>query len=162
MSEIKHGAVTVTIPDELAPPPEAGSLTPEEVRRIPKAPRGIGLICATAADALEKAGGRLAAPADVSPSSLRASGQRAEDVDQILADLDVVTNKLKQANILFDADAWEQVRKLHDQVKAQGKHDPELLVMFGGLLDVFARGPRQPAAVPPAPTGPQPAPAVAR
>jgi len=35
--------VTVTIADEFAPPP--GNLGPDEVRRIAKAPRGIGLIC---------------------------------------------------------------------------------------------------------------------
>jgi hypothetical protein len=55
-------------------------------------------------------------------------------------------------NLLFDADAWEQIRKMNDQVKAQGKHDPELMVMFKPLLDFFARGPRAsaPAAQAPA------------
>jgi hypothetical protein len=68
----------------------------------------------------------------------------------VVLDLEVVLNKLKQANLLFDAEAWEQIRKSNDQVKAQGKHDPEILVMFKPLLDFFARGPK-PVAPAPAP-----------
>jgi len=152
MTDIRHGTVTVSIADELAPPPEAGNLGPDEVRRIAKAPRGIGLICDATADAMEKAGAKFTAPGGVSPASLRALGKGAEGTDQVILDLDVVLNKFKQANLLFDAEAWEQVRKMNDQVKAQGKHDPEFTVMFKPLLDFFARGPRAPAPVPsPAP-----------
>jgi len=42
---------------------------------------------------------------------------------------------------------------MNDQVKVQGKHDPEILVMFKPLLDFFARGPRPSAPV--SPTQPQ-------
>jgi hypothetical protein len=101
--------VTVAIADELAPPAEAGNLGPDEVRRIAKAPRGIGLICDGTADAMEKSGARIAPPAGVTPASLRAMGKRAEGIDQVILDLDVVLNKLKQANLLFDAEAWELV-----------------------------------------------------
>jgi hypothetical protein len=118
------------------------------VLRIPKAPRGIGLICDTTADALEKAGAKFTAPAGVTPESLRAAGARAEGIDQVILDLEVVMNTLKQGNLLMDAAAWEQVRKMNDQVKSQGKHDAELLVIFKPLLDFFAKGPR--------PTGPTP------
>jgi hypothetical protein len=76
------------------------------------------------------------------------AGGRAEGIDQVLTDLEVVMSKLRQANLLFDAAAWEQIRKMNDQVKAQGKHDPELLVMFKPLLEFFARGPREPAPAP--------------
>lgn len=152
MVDIRHGTVTVSIPDELAPPPEAGSLGPDEVRRIAKAPRGMGLICDTTADAVEKSGTKFAPPAGVTAASLRAMGKRAEGMDQVLLDLDVVMNKLKQANLLVDAEAWEQIRKINDQVKAQGKHAPEVLVMFKPVLDFFARGPRPSAQAPsPAP-----------
>lgn len=105
-----------------------------------------------AADAMEKAGAQFSPPPGVTPASLRDSGNRADSIDQVILDLEVVANKLKQANLIFDADAWEQVRKMNDQVKAQGKHDPELLVMFKPLLDFFARGPRPPAP-PVAPAG---------
>ena len=145
VAEIKHGSVAVTIPDELAPPEEAGNLAPEDVRRIPKAPRGLGLVCEATADALEKAGTSFTPPSEVTPASLRHMGSRAEGIDQVILDLEVVFNRLKQANLLFDAAAWEQIRKMNDQVKAQGKHDPELLVKFKPLLDFFARGPRSPA-----------------
>lgn len=57
----------------------------------------------------------------------------------MILDLDVVLNKLKQADLLFAAEAWEQVRKINDQVKAQGKHDSEVMVMFKPVLDFFAR-----------------------
>jgi len=72
----------------------------------------------------------------VTPASLRTLGKRAEEIDQVILDLEVVMNKLKQANLLFDAEAWEQIRKLNDQVKAQGKHDPEVMVMFKPVLDL--------------------------
>jgi len=93
-------------------------------------------------DALEKSGAKFTPPPGVSAASLRATGKRAEGIDQMILDVEVIMNKLKQANLLFDADAWEQIRKTNDQIKAQGKHDPELLVMFKPLLDYFARGPR--------------------
>lgn len=149
MAEIQHGTVRVSIPDELPLPAQAGNLSPEEVRRIAKAPRGLGLACDAAADALVKSGGRFAAPAGVNAASLQTSGRRAEGIDQVILDLDVVLNKLKQANLLFDAEAWEQLRKLNDQVKVQGKHDPEVMVMFKPVLDFFARV--RPTASAPAP-----------
>lgn len=148
MADVQHGTVTVKIADEFAPPPEAGNLGPEEVRRIAKAPRGIGLICDAAADAVEKAGTRFSPPSGVTPASLRTAGKRAEGIDQVILDLEVVLNRLKQANLLFDAEAWEEIRKMNDQVKAQGKHDPEILVMFKPVLDFFVRGPRTSSPVP--------------
>jgi hypothetical protein len=84
----------------------------------------------------------------VTAATLRALGKRAEGIDQVILDLDVVLNRLKQANLLFDAEAWEQIRKTNDQVKVLGKHDPEVLVMFKPLLDFFARGPRTSAPAP--------------
>lgn len=139
MPELQHGTVSVSIPDEFALPAAAGAMSPDEVRRIPKAPRGIGLVCDAAADALEKSGSKFIAPAGVTPASLRAKGKRAEGIDQVILDLEVVLNKLKQANLLFDADAYDEIRKTNDQVKVQGKRDPEVLVMFKPVVDFFAR-----------------------
>ena len=87
---IQHGTVTVSIADVFAPPAQAGNLGPEEVRRIAKAPRRIGLVCDAAADALDKSGTTFAAPAGVTPASLRTLGKRAEGIDQVFLDLDVV------------------------------------------------------------------------
>lgn len=148
MAEIKHGTVSVTIHDTLAPPDRAGKMSPDEVARTPKPPRGLGLACDNAADAMGKAGAKFAAPAGVSPETLIAAAKRADGIDQVILDLEVVLATLKQANLLFDAEAWEQIRKVNDQVKAQAKHNPELLVMFKSVLDFFARGPRGGAPAP--------------
>jgi hypothetical protein len=148
MGKIKHGHISVTIPDELDPPDKAGKMTPEEVSRIPKAPRGLGLACEKAADAIKKAGKKFAPPPGVTPEGIVTAGNRAEDIDLVINDMEVVLQTAKQANLLFDADAYEQLRKVNDQVKVQGKHDPELLMIFKDVIDYFARGPRGPKAPP--------------
>lgn len=154
MAEIKFGSVTVTIPDDLQPPEKAGKMSPDEVASIPKAPKGLGLACEYAADAAEKAGDRFVMPKGVTPTTLRSSGGRSERVDSVLADMWVVIETLKQANLLFDADAWEQLRKMNDQVKAQGKHDAELLTIFEQLLKYMAsKRPGTAAGTPPTPVG---------
>jgi hypothetical protein len=156
MAEVKHGTVSVTVADALAPPPKAGNLSAEEVKRLPKARRGIGLACEQTADAIEKLGPKFTLPAGVTAASLRTMGSRAEDIDQVITDLEVVLATLKQANLMFDAEAWEQIRKVNDQVKAQAKHDPELLAPFKALVDYFARGHHAQVAAP-APAVPAPA-----
>src|SRR5262249_11675223 len=135
MADIKHGTVTITIPDDLAPPREAGRLTRAEVARIPRAPHGVGLACEQAADAMEKAGDAFVAPVGVTPVLLRVAGHNAEAYDQVLVDVDVVRATLCQASLLMHQRAWEFVRKVNDQVKAQGKHAPELLAMFQQLRE---------------------------
>ncbi len=142
--EIEHGTVRVLFDDFLKPPEQAGKLSPAEVARIPKTPRGIGLVCYQAADVIEKGGAKFTPPRDVTPQSLRDAGRRAEEIDTVIVDLEVVLGILKQGNLLFDAGAWEQIRKVNDQVKVQMKHDPEIASMFKPVLDFFAKGPRQP------------------
>ncbi|MDI3290375.1 hypothetical protein [Polyangium sp. 15x6] len=143
MAEIKHGTVTVTIPDELAPPPNAGKLSADEVRRLPKPPRGIGLVGTHTADAIKKAGDKLTLPKGVTAEGLLASCGRADGIDQVIIDLEVVLTTLKQANLLFDAEAWEQLRKVNGQLKEQMKYNPELGPIFRVLIDFLSRGPRQ-------------------
>lgn len=142
MAIVQHGSIKIEIPDHLTPPEKAGKLSPDEVKRIPRARRGIGLICNQAADTIEKAGASFSPPPGVSPSSLREAGRKAEEIDQFILDLEIVGQILRQANLLFDADAWEQIRKMNDQVKAQAKHDPALSTLFKQLLDFFALGAR--------------------
>ncbi len=148
MATIHHGSITLTIPDDLLPPERAGKLSAEEVSRIPKAPRGIGLICERTADAIRKAGDKFTLPAGITAESIQAAGQRAESIDQVILDVEVILNTLKQANLLFDADAYSQIRQANDQVKAQAKHAPELAMIFKHLLDFFTRGPRVPKTQP--------------
>jgi len=143
MAEVKHGTVSVTIPDSLTPPDRAGKLTPDEVKRLPKPPRGIGLVGAHTADAIDKAGDKLTLPKDIAAELLRAACERADNIDQVIVDLEVVLGILKQANLLFDAEAWELLRKVNGQVKEQGKFNPELLSIFRVLLDFLSRGPRK-------------------
>ena len=83
-------------------------------------------------------------PAGVTSEGLVAAGEKAEGIDLVINDLEIVLQRLKQANLLFDADAYEQVRKVNDQIKAQGKHDPELLALFKDVIDFFARTPKVP------------------
>jgi ABC-type transporter Mla subunit MlaD len=143
MAEVKYGTVSVTIDDFLAPPDQAGKLSPAELARIARPPRGIGLACDQAADAIDKAGASFSAPKDVTAASLREAGPRADGIDLVIADLEVVLGILKQANALFDGTAYEQIRKVNDQVKAQGKHQPEIEKMFESVLAYFAKGPRK-------------------
>lgn len=150
MAQINHGEVSVTIPDELPIPAEAGKLTNDQVLLLPKPPRGIGVATADAADAMRKAGSKFVSPADVTPDELETAGQYAEDIDHVIASLEVVMTTLKQANFLLDSRAWELLRKVNDQVNAQGKTNPEVLTMFAPLtryMKRFGRAqPRRPAA----------------
>lgn len=148
MAEIKHGTVTLTVADHLAPPQSAGQLTKEEVARLPRAPRGVGLACAQAADALEKAGPAFTVPSAISKDALLSAAARADGIDQVIVDVEVILTRLKQANLMFDAEAWSLLRQLNDQVKAQGKHNPELLNIFDPIVRFFAKGPRPGAGEP--------------
>jgi hypothetical protein len=138
MAEERHGTVAVIFADHLAPPPEAGRLDLQQLRSIPKPRRGVGLACQHAAYAMDQAGTQFVRPATVTPDSLRQAGRRAEEIDQVILDLEVVLAKLRQANLLFDAEAFEQLRQVNDQVKAQAKYDPQLVTMFQPVLDYFA------------------------
>lgn len=145
---ITHGSVTITIASHLAPPEKAGKLSPEEVQRIPNPPHGIGLVCHQTAEAIEKAGSKFMLPEGVTAGVLRESGQRAEDIDGVIVDLEVILATLKQANLLFDAGAWSVLRKVNDQVKPQAKGNPELLAIFKQLVEFLAKGQRRRKAEP--------------
>ena len=142
MAEIKHGTISVQLPDHLTPPAQAGKLSAKEVKQLPKPRRGVGQLCIKAADAIERVGDAFTPPTGVTPQSLREAGGRADDIDQILVDLKVILARLQQANLLFDAEAWRQVRQVNDQIRAQAKHDPALTVAFQQVLAGFARSSR--------------------
>lgn len=156
---VKFGSVVVTVPEHLVPPEEAGSLSPTELSRIPKAPRAVGALCEIAADAMDRAGKSFQPPPGVTADGLRKAGARADGCDLIIHDLEVVLNRFRQANVMGDADAYKLVRQVNDQVKAQGKHSPELHRIFDRLVQSFAdlRGHKEPATPTPAPT-PEPTP----
>ena len=139
---VTHGSVTLTVPEHVKPPENAANLSAEEVKRIAKVPLGIGLACAQAADAGEKAGDKFTWPGGVTPSSLRSNGRRAEDVDGVIHDIEVILATVKKSNLIFDAIAWDQLRAVNDQVKAQSKRNPELLAIFSQLIDYLSKGPK--------------------
>lgn len=139
MTDIKHGTVTVTVPDSLALPEKAGKLTPDEILRLPKARRGLGLVGQHVAAAMSKLGAAFIAPAGVTAESVLAKCERAEQIDQVITDNDVVQTRLKQGNLMMDADAWEDLLKINDQVKAQAKHDPEIAKAFEFLREYMKR-----------------------
>jgi hypothetical protein len=139
MAIVAHGTVSVSIADDLTPPEKAGNLSADEVLRLPKAPRGLGLAGAHTADAITKAGAKFTLPAEITAAKVQLACQKAEDIDQVIIDLEVVLTILKQTNLLFDAEAWEMLRRVNDQVKAQMKYAPELEGIFRTLLDFKAR-----------------------
>ena len=141
---LTHGTVAVVIPEHLAVPKEAGHLSPAEVKRIARAPHGIGLIADQVADVAAKMGDGFDLPRGVTPETLRAKGKRAEDIDNVILDVEVILEQLKQANLLFDADAWAELRKVNDQVKAQGKHNKQVLAAFAPLVEFMSKGPKAP------------------
>lgn len=142
MSELRHGRVIVSIPESIALPTAAGTLSDDEVRAIPKARLGLGQACADVADSWADVPSFIVP--GVTPEDLRAKGESAESIDAVVASMEVMLNKLRQGNLLLDADAWEALRKVNDQVKAQGKHNPEILRIFKRLIDFMSN--RAPAA----------------
>jgi hypothetical protein len=150
---VKYGTVSITVPDYLVPPEEAGTLSPVEVSRIPRAPRAVGTLCDLAADGIERAGKAFQAPAGVTADSLRKAGERADGMDQVIQDIEVLLNRYKQGNLLVDSAAYAIVRQVNDQIKVQAKQNPELNQFFAQLLQAMVklRGTREEHAPAPAP-----------
>jgi hypothetical protein len=136
-NQIVAGTVFVQLPPHLSLPEEAGTLSPDQMNRLPKARHGIGLACEQAATAMEKAS--ITVP-EVTPDELRRAGMAAEAWDDVLADLQVVVEKARQANLLHDADAHDQLRRVWAVVSAQGKFDHGLLERFAAVGSYFGRG----------------------
>lgn len=147
-----HGTAAISFSADLALDDRAGNMTPAEVQRIAKPPLGIGLVCDKTAAAMEKdaaAGGSFTPPKDVTAANLREAGRQAEEIDLVIRDLEVLLAKVKQGNLIKDADAWDKLRAVNDQVKTQAKRNPQLLTVFADLIEYMARGPRTAKSAPP-------------
>jgi hypothetical protein len=129
MAEISFGPISVTIPDSITIPEQAGNLSPLEVRRMPRARRGLGTACEDTASIMRNLGDSFSVPG-VTADSLESAGQMAEEIDRVIDAVEVVLARLKQANLLIDADAWEQLRKVNDVVNALNKTNPALGLEF--------------------------------
>ena len=137
MAELKHGTVTILLPEGVEMPPNAGNLSLSDKRRLPKARKGLGFACNMTAAELEKSDNKLAVPG-IDPTSLREAGNLGEKMDEIIEDLEVALETLKQANLLRDADAFNMLRKINDQVRSQSKFEPSIATRFASVTEYFS------------------------
>ena len=138
MTEMKQGNVTISIPDSIEIPDKAGEMSPEEVRRLPKARHGIGLTSGATAEAMDKDPERLA-PHGVDKVRLAKLGEMAENIDNVIVDVEAITVRLKQANLLIDAEAHEELRKVLAFVRSQEKFDARILDLVPQLITYFSK-----------------------
>ena len=140
MKEVKHGAVSVVLPKSVSLSERAGKMSKKEVSRLLKAPHGMRLAEEHAARELEILGASFIAPMGVTPESLRESGA-AESfaLESVIQDLLFLLLQLKQGKLVIDHARHLQLRKLKDEVRAQAKYNPELLLMFAPLLALFEK-----------------------
>jgi hypothetical protein len=90
-----------------------------------------------AAAELEKSDNKLAVPG-VDAESLRKAGNLADKMDEFIEDVEVSLETLKQANLIDDAEAFNMLRKVNDQVKSQSKFDPSIATRFTAVTEYFA------------------------
>ena len=137
MATITEGNVSVVVPEHISIPVEAGTLSKDQVRRLIKARRGVGLACGATAQAMRTYPDRLAV-AGVSPDALDAAGRSAEDIDLVITNLEIVLTTLKQANLLLDAQAHELARRVLATVRATEKFDETVVDLVPQLIAYFA------------------------
>jgi hypothetical protein len=141
MAEIKVGTVTIVLPAGMVLDPRAGKLKPEDKKALPKARKGIGLACEQTSVAMEKSGDALPVP-EVTAEGIRIAGKLAEDFDQVIEDVEVVLETLKQGNLLADAAAYTMLRKVNGQVKTRSQFDHSLRDRFQAVITYFAASPK--------------------
>ncbi len=137
MTTMTQGTVTVTLPDTLEIPEKAGSMSRQEMQRVPKARHGVGAVCEATADAMLKNPDRLA-PFNVDPARLASQGRMSEEIDNVVVDTEVILVKMKQAGTLIDAAAHEELRKVLAFVRGQEKFDPRVVDLVPHLIEYFS------------------------
>ena len=141
MTEVNVGTVTIILPEGMTLDERAGKLSSDDKRALPKARKGVGLACDQTAAALEKSDGALPVPG-VTAETLRAAGELAENIDQVIEDMTVALEIIKQGNLIADAEAFTQLRKVNQQVKAQSQFDPSLAERFQAVTTYFSSSKR--------------------
>lgn len=136
MPQIQHGHVTVTIGDGIEMPAKAGQLSPIEMQRMGKPRKGVELVCQVVADVVERHGDRLSVPG-VDAAGLREAARRSGALDPVITDLEALLVVVKQANLLFDVEAHEQLRRVLAAVRAQEKFDPRITDLVPDLVAYF-------------------------
>jgi hypothetical protein len=137
MSELKQGTVTVALPQAVTIPPEAGSLSRKDLRRMPMVRRGLGSACGHAASEMEKANGSFFVPG-VDGETLRKQGEQVDTIKDVIRDVEVALIVLKQAETIIDTKTYEMLRRVRAQVKAQAAFDPSLNERFASVIDYFS------------------------
>ena len=136
MTTLVQGCVTVTVPEGITIPVEAGTLSDKQMSEMFPARYGVSLVCAATADAMRKNPARLAVP-QVDADVLQALGQQASHLKQIATDVDVVIVKLRQAIRLLDHSAHTELRKVLAAVRALENFDPTLTDLVPDLVRYF-------------------------
>jgi hypothetical protein len=140
MKELKHGAVSVVLPENVELSLRAGKMSKREVSRLLKAPVGMRYAAEHSALALTQAGESFAAPVGITPELLKAfCNGESEVLERIIVDLLHLLLKFKQGKLLVDAKLHHVLRQLKDSVRAQAKYTPQLLLMFAPLLALFEK-----------------------
>jgi hypothetical protein len=138
MSQLKQGSVVITLPTHIEVLPDAGKMTPEQVKAIEKPRRGIGLACEQTAAAMQKDPTRLYVPG-VTPEQLANYGQQAEDIDAVIIDVEVLLAVLRQNNLLLDARAQRALRQVLSYVRSLEKFDPKIAERVPHLIGYFSK-----------------------
>ena len=138
MAELREGSVSVTLPDSLSIPEKAGKLSKTEVKRIPKARKGLGLACQATAKAMTTNPTRLNVNG-VTPEALTAAGEAADGIDSHVTDAENITLTLKQANLILDAAAHTFLRRVLAHVRNEEKlGDPHIADLVPTLIEYFS------------------------
>jgi hypothetical protein len=139
MNEIRHGSITINLPDDVELSEKAEQLEQVAVSRILRAPAGLSQACYQAADSLEKAREQFTAMKGISPEILRDEGQRIEKLERVIQDLEVILYRAKRTSLLQKAGTYTKLRRLNDLAKAYAKHDPLFFRVFKPLFDFFKK-----------------------
>jgi transposase len=142
-NDIKHGDLTLGLPDELEVPPEAldSSVTLEALRKQATPRRSVGLVCLIAADLLERHQGRLRLDAHITPALLRKLGYAADAWDRVLLQIDELRRIIQKANAAADNAAHTALLAINSQIKAQIAKDPGLAKDFEAVRAYFGAKP---------------------
>ena len=137
MATLTQGTVSITHPDHIHIPPEAGKLSAEQIAALEKPRRGLGLACEKTAEAMKKYPDRLTVK-DVDPVELARDGRAAEDIDTVISDVEALLLRLKQANNLLDEKAHRELRKVLAYVRGQEKFDRGIVDLVPILVAYFS------------------------
>ena len=138
MPELTVGTVTIVLPSNIDLDPRAGKMSDEDVRGIVRSRKGLGLTCDLTAVAMEKSAGDFVVPG-VDPVAIRIKGDAAETFDQVIEDIEIALNTVKQGNLLADEAAFNELRKVNNQVKAQVDFMPDIKDRFNAVIEYFKR-----------------------